>query len=869
MKNRKIKTVFLGIAACAAFIAGAALCSVNGVKPTAAWVSEGAGNVQVYAAESESGASANESANAAFRMLGASVRLAEDEKNGIRFVAGATKELYESTLKNGVESGILVLPDDLLGGSELAAETAESLGAQKADISDLWRQDKENENEYIAAAYLYDIPVSSYTRNICARAYYKTSDGEYVYADPVTRSFNYVAQAALNDSEAEWSAEEKALLNGYLVKGYDGEILSFSNEKQASKSWGDPTVSFVSEYKGGNGLMKAELPQKDGFGFGHTTAWQAAFWNNYYSDYNKIAFEFYVENAASLKYCSYVAQNALGSDGLTKNRDISLSGGGFIEGWNRVLVETSAFTAYYTKYCSDPMFWAGTSAAGVTVYFDEIYATHALTVTPAKTFGFTGVEILLSDDSADIFAGCTDLTAEVRGADGVETIENGRFTPAKEGKYTVIYRAKDANGRNATASYVISVVAPEKAGLLYGFDSVAELGNYNKSVLTWAEEYYGETGVVKFVNPKAGTNDPWQTAYMCRGINVLFDKDYYTSHSKLIVRMYSELTDQNLWVMLYSETPWKELAGMQIKTAGWKDYVIDMSKFTDSWDAFVGTFTTSTTAAQYAFAEIRVADVVTVTNSGATTRELGEITLTDNATNVFENCTAVKCEVLAPNGKIVPENGKFTATEQGTYTVRSANRNGGLGGSSLPVRYATEVTTGTEGWATACLSYDAEVPEGTKAYCISAIEGNQVVLNELDEIPAGEGFILNAAEGTHTFAALEAAPSPISNLLVGTLSAVSVEPNSVYVLGKRDGAGEMAMMLYTGTEIGAGHAYLPMPAGEAVAAYTFRLGTTDGITSVEADGDADTTVYNLNGQRVEAMQKGRIYIVNGKKVIVK
>lgn len=669
MKNRKNKTVFLGIAAGAALIAGAALCSVNGVSGYRN--ANGAGNVRAYAAESESGASENESANAAFRMLGASVRLAKDEKNGIRFAAGATKELYESTLKNAAESGILVLPDDLLGESELTAETAESLGAQQAKISDLWRQNKENENEYIAAAYLYDIPVSSYTRNICARAYYKTSDGEYVYADPVARSFNYVAQAALNDSEAAWSAEEQSLLNGYLVKGYDGEILSFSNEKQASISWGAPTVSFVSEYKGGNGLMKAVLPQQDGFfGFGHTTAWQAAFWNNYYSDYNKIAFEFYVENAASLKSCSYVAQNALGSDGLTTNRNISLSGGGFIEGWNRVLADTSAFTAYYTKYCSDPMFWAGTSGAGVTVYFDEIYATHALTVTPAKTFGFTGVEIVLSDDSAEIFAGCTELTAEVRGADGVKAVENGRFTPAKEGKYTVIYRAKDANGRNATASYVISVVAPEKAGLLYGFDSVAELGNYNKSVLTWEKEYCGETGVVKFVNPKADTNDPWQTAYMCHGINVLFDKNYYTSHSKLIVRMYSELTDQDKWVLLYSQEPWEKLAEMQIKTAGWKDYEIDMSpQFTDSWDSFLKTFMTSTPAAQYAFAEIRVADVVTVTNNGAATRELGEITLTDNAASVFENCTAVKCEVLAPNGKIVPENGKFTATEQGTYTV--------------------------------------------------------------------------------------------------------------------------------------------------------------------------------------------------------
>ena len=211
----------------------------------------------------------------------------------------------------------------------------------------------------------------------------------------------------------------------------------------------------------------------------------------------------------------------------------------------------------------------------------------------------------------------------------------------------------------------------------------------------------------------------------------------------------------------------------------------------------------------------------------------------------------------------------YDVTEQGTYTVRSANRNGGLGGSSLPVRYATEVTTGVEGWATACLSYDAKVPEGTKAYCISAIDDSQVVLNELDEIPAGEGFILNAAKGTHTFAALEAAPSSISNMLVGTLSAVSVEPNSVYVLGKREGTAEMAMMLYTGTEIGAGHAYLPMPTGEAAAAYTFKLGTVDGITSVDADGGAPATVYNLSGQRVESMQKGRIYIVNGKKVMVK
>ncbi len=43
--------------------------------------------------------------------------------------------------------------------------------------------------------------------------------------------------------------------------------------------------------------------------------------------------------------------------------------------------------------------------------------------------------------------------------------------------------------------------------------------------------------------------------------------------------------------------------------------------------------------------------------------------------------------------------------------------------------------------------------------------------------------------------------------------------------------------------------------------------SVSGITTVEADKNEEYIIYNLNGQRVNTMQKGQVYIVNGKKVI--
>jgi hypothetical protein len=62
-----------------------------------------------------------------------------------------------------------------------------------------------------------------------------------------------------------------------------------------------------------------------------------------------------------------------------------------------------------------------------------------------------------------------------------------------------------------------------------------------------------------------------------------------------------------------------------------------------------------------------------------------------------------------------------------------------------------------------------------------------------------------------------------------------------------------------------------IPVANNVKALTIRFGgDADGILSVDADGNIteNGAIFNLAGQRVNKAQKG-IYIVNGKKVLVK
>ena len=64
-------------------------------------------------------------------------------------------------------------------------------------------------------------------------------------------------------------------------------------------------------------------------------------------------------------------------------------------------------------------------------------------------------------------------------------------------------------------------------------------------------------------------------------------------------------------------------------------------------------------------------------------------------------------------------------------------------------------------------------------------------------------------------------------------------------------------------------AYLYVPAANGAASYSFRFeGGTTGIENVEVENEVEA-IYDLTGRRVEAITAAGIYIVNGKKVLVK
>ena len=105
-----------------------------------------------------------------------------------------------------------------------------------------------------------------------------------------------------------------------------------------------------------------------------------------------------------------------------------------------------------------------------------------------------------------------------------------------------------------------------------------------------------------------------------------------------------------------------------------------------------------------------------------------------------------------------------------------------------------------------------------------------------------------------------ATPKPLDDGFVGVYT--KTPANGMYGInkdGKLQKGGE-------GAYVNAFHAYLNVPEVLGVA---FNGSTPTAINGVAADKVADTAVYDLSGRRVYGkLQKG-LYIMNGKKVVVK
>lgn len=213
--------------------------------------------------------------------------------------------------------------------------------------------------------------------------------------------------------------------------------------------------------------------------------------------------------------------------------------------------------------------------------------------------------------------------------------------------------------------------------------------------------------------------------------------------------------------------------------------------------------------------------------------------------------TTLKCDIAVPEGYSIAFNGN-----EGSY-----NNNARMDYMILtPAKFEKSISAA--GYATLYTDKALDFSEtGLKAY-VAVENGDEVSFNEVTTIPAETGVLLKGDQGNYSIPVVASADAAES-ALVGVLEATEVAA-PIYVLLN----GEQGVGFYKTTAaftVGANTAYLPGTAS-ARSFIGFRNEATGikALTTIELDGK----VYNMNGQRVAAPQKG-LYIVNGKKTIIK
>ena len=200
-----------------------------------------------------------------------------------------------------------------------------------------------------------------------------------------------------------------------------------------------------------------------------------------------------------------------------------------------------------------------------------------------------------------------------------------------------------------------------------------------------------------------------------------------------------------------------------------------------------------------------------------------------------------------------------------------------------------ELTVSAARYATLYLDYNAIIPEGVEVYTANTVDGNRLMMEQVTGVlPANTGVIVRAEQGTYAFEqSFENAEEIEGNLLRGSAQDEYITPeknHKYYVLSIKNGVvGMYEDALSGGTfKNNANKAYLQLkpqlgiydeeidtenPGMQLSNSYYFDFGGTTAIEPV-INNVGDNIYYDLSGRRVENPTRG-IYIVNGKKVLVK
>ena len=260
------------------------------------------------------------------------------------------------------------------------------------------------------------------------------------------------------------------------------------------------------------------------------------------------------------------------------------------------------------------------------------------------------------------------------------------------------------------------------------------------------------------------------------------------------------------------------------------------------------------------------------------------------------NCAGKPGNVIAFNNTAVDKASAWVITEVDEISGVVAN-------VVHSVSLGADESGSGKAYSTLYLGYNATIPEGVTASVVTEInEIGQLVMEEVtgDILPAKTAVVLsgeNADGAEFKYADGEPSFSTEDNILKGT-SYTKLEncgnSHNIYMLGKKSGrvafyrayenrnaSGDKVTVEGMGTnhnesgyvQCNANKAYLMVPeenAQAAAAMFSFFMGgnTTD-LESINAVADTYDNVYDLQGRKHTEITEPGMYIVGGKKVLVK
>ncbi|MBQ5729939.1 MAG: chitobiase/beta-hexosaminidase C-terminal domain-containing protein [Bacteroidaceae bacterium] len=185
--------------------------------------------------------------------------------------------------------------------------------------------------------------------------------------------------------------------------------------------------------------------------------------------------------------------------------------------------------------------------------------------------------------------------------------------------------------------------------------------------------------------------------------------------------------------------------------------------------------------------------------------------------------------------------------------------------------YVLNVTSA--GWSTLYLDYNVAIPENVTCYVASEVGEESVQLTEVEGVlPANTAVIVNAEEGEYTFEVTEETAT-VESIMAGTTKNEYITKDGYILAQVDDKVGLYKASMNGGVFLNnANKAYLPasaLPASvQNAKALKFNFDTT-GVEGVKVETAGKKVIYDLSGRRVNEMAQPGIYIVNGKKVMVK